>query len=74
MGLVATASVVLCLYLMLNLVGETWLRFGVWMLIGIVVYFAYGRSHSRLGRGELAGTAPAAPHRAPEAGRGTGID
>ena len=40
-------SVLACFYLMLNLPGETWIRFGVWMVIGIVVYFGYGRSHSR---------------------------
>ena len=49
---VATASVLLCGYLMLNLIAETWFRFLVWMAIGLVVYFAYGRSHSRLGRGD----------------------
>ena len=38
----------MCFYLMLNLIGETWVRFLVWMAIGLVVYFAYGRSHSRL--------------------------
>src|SRR3954454_18026693 len=38
-------------YLMLNLPGETWLRFGVWMVIGIGVYYAYGRRHSRLAKG-----------------------
>jgi APA family basic amino acid/polyamine antiporter len=32
---------------MLNLTVATWVRFVVWMLIGFVVYFAYGRSHSR---------------------------
>jgi APA family basic amino acid/polyamine antiporter len=48
--LVAGLSVVLCLYLMLNLTGETWERFVIWMAIGFVVYFAYGRRHSRLGR------------------------
>ena len=46
----ATASVLLCAYLMLNLTGETWVRFLVWMVIGLVVYFTYGRSHSRLGQ------------------------
>jgi basic amino acid/polyamine antiporter, APA family len=51
---VATASVLLCGYLMLNLIGETWLRFFIWMLIGLVVYFAYGRTHSRLARAEQA--------------------
>lgn len=47
---VATLSVALCGYLMLNLIGETWVRFLVWMAIGLVVYFAYGRTHSRLAR------------------------
>ena len=47
---VATASVLLCFYLMLNLTGGTWVRFIVWMLIGFVVYFGYSYKHSRLGR------------------------
>ncbi|MET1059040.1 MAG: amino acid permease [Nocardioides sp.] len=51
---VATASVLLCLYLMLNLTGGTWVRFLVWMAIGLVVYFTYGYRHSRLGQAELA--------------------
>ncbi|WP_330307976.1 MULTISPECIES: amino acid permease [unclassified Streptomyces] len=45
-------SVLAILWLMLNLPSETWLRFVIWMVIGIVVYFLYGRSHSRLGRQE----------------------
>ena len=34
---------------MLNLTGGTWLRFVIWMTLGLVVYFVYGRSHSRVG-------------------------
>ncbi len=49
---VATLSVLLCLYLMLNLTGGTWVRFAVWMAIGLVVYFSYGYRMSRLGRRE----------------------
>ncbi|NUV65319.1 amino acid permease, partial [Streptomyces sp. CAI-85] len=50
-------SVLASLWLMINLPAETWIRFAAWMAIGAVVYFLYGRSHSRLGRGEQ----PAAP-------------
>ena len=46
--LVAGLSVLMCLYLMLNLTGETWERFLIWMALGFVVYFLYGRRHSRL--------------------------
>lgn len=37
-----------CLYLMVNLDGVTWRVFGVWMLVGILVYLLYSRRHSRL--------------------------
>ena len=33
---------------MLNLPGATWIRFVVWMAIGLVVYFGYGARRSRL--------------------------
>jgi APA family basic amino acid/polyamine antiporter len=38
-------------YLMLNLPGETWIRFAVWMVVGIIVYALYGRRRSRLAAG-----------------------
>jgi APA family basic amino acid/polyamine antiporter len=41
-------SALASLYLMLNLPADTWIRFGVWMALGFVVYFAYGARRSRL--------------------------
>ncbi|EZP29657.1 amino acid permease [Microbacterium oleivorans] len=44
-------SAAVCIYLMLNLTVETWLRFLIWLAIGFVIYFAYSRRHSRLAKG-----------------------
>ena len=41
-------GIAVCLYLMLNLPAATWIRFGIWLLIGVVIYFAYGYKRSRL--------------------------
>ncbi|MDF8266342.1 amino acid permease [Luteipulveratus flavus] len=43
-------SSLVCLYLMLNLSIETWLRFLVWMALGFIIYFAYSRHHAKLNR------------------------
>ena len=53
--LVPILSVLACLWLMLNLTVETWLRFLIWMVLGLVVYAAYGRTHSRLGQRQRSG-------------------
>jgi basic amino acid/polyamine antiporter, APA family len=39
---------ILIVYLMIKLPGETWIRFVVWLIIGLAVYFFYGRHHSKL--------------------------
>ena len=44
-------SAAICVFLMLNLTAETWLRFLVWMAAGFAIYFAYGYKFSRVGRG-----------------------
>jgi APA family basic amino acid/polyamine antiporter len=46
--LLPIASVAACLWLMLNLTGLTWIRFAVWMVVGIAIYAGYGRRHSVL--------------------------
>jgi APA family basic amino acid/polyamine antiporter len=50
-------GILCCAGLMLTLPMDTWLRLLVWLLIGFVIYFGYGRKHSFLQK-ELRG-APA---------------
>jgi APA family basic amino acid/polyamine antiporter len=40
--------IAICLALMLALPLPTWIRFFVWMAIGITIYFLYGIKHSKL--------------------------
>jgi APA family basic amino acid/polyamine antiporter len=44
--LVAPLGAASCLYVMLGLPAAAWIRFGVWMGLGIALYVAYGRRHS----------------------------
>ncbi|MGH4007893.1 MAG: amino acid permease [Pseudonocardiaceae bacterium] len=46
--LVPLLAILSCLWLMLNLSVGTWIRFLVWLAIGLIVYFAYGARKSRL--------------------------
>lgn len=48
--LVPILGVLACLGLMATLPADTWLRLFVWLLIGFVIYFSYGRKHSVLQR------------------------
>ncbi|HYY12106.1 MAG TPA: amino acid permease, partial [Kineosporiaceae bacterium] len=47
-------SALACLYLMSNLSVETWIRFLIWLAIGLVIYAGYGRRHARLAQEEPA--------------------
>ena len=47
-------SALACLYLMLNLSIETWLRFLAWLGIGLLIYAVYGYRNSRLRQGDRA--------------------
>ena len=48
--IVPILAVLFCVGLMLSLPGITWIRFLIWMALGVVFYFVYSYSHSRLGR------------------------
>jgi APA family basic amino acid/polyamine antiporter len=48
-------GVIFCFILMLSLPLETWIRFFLWLAIGLVIYFLYGVGHSKLRRGVDAG-------------------
>lgn len=50
MPLIPVAGVVSCSYLISNLPWFTMVRFLVWMAIGLIIYFTYGRTHSVLAR------------------------
>ncbi|HEX6536910.1 MAG TPA: amino acid permease [Gemmatimonadaceae bacterium] len=46
--LVPALGIIICGALMAGLPGDTWIRLIVWMAIGLVIYFTYGRTHSRV--------------------------
>jgi basic amino acid/polyamine antiporter, APA family len=57
--LVPVLGMFFCAYLMLSLPAVTWIRFFVWMALGFVIYFGYGRFHSRIAQEDRAGRAAA---------------
>jgi len=59
---VSILGAVLCLYTMYGLPTAAWIRFAVWLVIGLVFYFLYGHRNSTLRRGAApVGVAPPPP-------------
>lgn len=48
LSLIPILGLLLCLYLMTELGVTNWLRFGVWLLVGLVIYGLYGYRNSHL--------------------------
>ena len=52
--LVPILGIVVCLAMMAGLPRDTWIRLIIWMAIGLVIYFLYGKRNSRIARAEQA--------------------
>jgi basic amino acid/polyamine antiporter, APA family len=55
------ASICACVWLMLNLTALTWVRFGVWLVVGTAIYVGYGYRHSVQGRRDAVQAGARAP-------------
>jgi APA family basic amino acid/polyamine antiporter len=42
-----------CLYMMSEIKAENWLYFSIWLVLGLIIYFSYGRTHSKLAKPRL---------------------
>ncbi|HUQ47621.1 MAG TPA: amino acid permease [Gemmatimonadaceae bacterium] len=53
--IVPILAILICGYMMASLPADTWIRLIVWLALGLLIYFAYGKSHSRIGANSAAG-------------------
>ena len=45
---IAPLGVAACIFIMVGLPYQAWERFGLWLIVGLVLYVAYGFKHSKL--------------------------
>jgi APA family basic amino acid/polyamine antiporter len=45
---ISLASAAACVFIMKGLPKQAWNRFGIWLIIGLLLYFLYGYRHSRI--------------------------
>ncbi len=50
LSLIPVLGLTCCLYMMCELGISNWIGFGIWLLIGLIVYFCYGYKHSKLNK------------------------
>ena len=55
---VPVLAILICGYMMYGLPTDTWLRLIIWLAIGLLIYFGYGRANSRVGRAEIGTVRP----------------
>ena len=48
LSLIPVLGVLSCLYMMTQIELKNWIGFGIWLVIGLVIYFTYGRYKSKL--------------------------
>jgi APA family basic amino acid/polyamine antiporter len=51
-SLIPLLGLTTCLYLLTGMTGENWAWFGSWLVLGLIFYFSYGYSKSKLARPE----------------------
>jgi basic amino acid/polyamine antiporter, APA family len=50
LSLIPILGVISCLYMMAQIELKNWIGFTIWLIIGLVIYFSYGRWNSRLAK------------------------
>jgi preprotein translocase subunit SecG len=50
LSLIPILGLLSCLYMMSQLALANWIYFTIWLLLGLVIYFLYGRKHSKLAK------------------------
>ncbi|RZK50491.1 MAG: amino acid permease [Pedobacter sp.] len=53
LSLIPVLGLLSCLYMMCELGISNWIGFGIWLIVGLIVYFMYGYKNSKLGAAKL---------------------
>lgn len=50
LSLIPVLGLISCLYMMCELELSNWIGFGIWLVVGLIIYFLYGYKHSKLAK------------------------